>query len=177
VSELTTLLHNIGNTSWFFYGLSLLMFYYLTKGQTDKSSALVTLIVIMVFNSLMQGYQGIMDWYIKENPGFSSTVNFFWYMGFAGIDLIAMKAIYKVHEKENVRISPLGQYASFAFFVSANIQLLQYAEIVIFKTDEYIDKLYRFGIPAINIGTAIICFGVALMALYHFYFTKEGQKG
>jgi hypothetical protein len=166
MNELTQHLNNIGNTTWFFNAFSLLMLYYLGKNLTAKSSNLLTLIIIVVFNTLMLGYQGILDWYRAANLGVSAVVNFFWYMGFAIFDLIAMRAIYNVHKKENVRIGRLGQYASFAFFAVGTLQLLQYAEIVIFNTNDKVATLYIVGIPSINIATAIICTVVALFSLY-----------
>ena len=177
MDELAELLINIGRVAWFCNALSLSVLYYLATGATRRNSALLTLIVIVVFNTLMKGHEGIMLWYMATHPDYSPVVNFFWYMPFAVFDFIAMRAIYNVHQKENVRIGRLGQYASFAFFAAATIQLLQYAEIVIFNTDTNLDTLYRTGIPAINIGTAIICAGVALTALCSSFYCKNRGNG
>jgi hypothetical protein len=177
MDELDKLLANIGNVAWAFYALSLMVLYKLSKGATAKSSNLLTLIVIVVFNIFMKGYEGIVLWYMATPPDFSPVVNFCWYMGFASFDFVAIRAIFKVHKKENVRIGRLGQYASFAFFTLATIQLLQYAEIIILNTDKNLDTLYRTGIPSINIATAIICTGVALAALCSSFFSKNRRNG
>ena len=177
MEEFYPLLNNIAKVTWLFYALSLLMFYYASKGFASKNSDLITLVIIVAFNALMLGYQGILDWYTSVNPGVSPVVHFFWYMGFAGFYLVALIAIFRFHKKENVRIGQLGQYTSFAFFAAGSLQLLQYAEIVLFNTDQYIDKLYTFGIPAINTATGLICFSIALKAAFKTHFKTEKREG
>lgn len=177
MDDLAILLSNIGRISWLCYAFSLLVVYQASKGLGEKSSNFITLIIIVVFNVLMLGYKEVLDWYMESNPGISPVVNFFWYMGFAGFDLAALRAIYIFHKKENVRIGNLGQYANLAFFAAGSLQLLQYAEIVLFKTDQNIDKIYSIGIPTINIAMALICLGVAAKALFGAHLKKNKQKG
>jgi hypothetical protein len=178
MNELIELLTNMGKVTWFCNAVSLLVLYRLNKGLSSKNSNLLTLIIIVVFNTLMMGYRGIMDWYMAANPGFSMAVIFFWCIGFASFDFAAIRAIYIAHKKENVRIGRLGHYAGFAFFAAATLQILRYLEIVLFNTDEDTAALYTVGIPSLNIATAIVCFGVALITSYRVYLEKyrRGQK-
>jgi hypothetical protein len=153
------------------------MFYHISKKSVGAKSSLITIIVIFGTNSLMLGYQALLDWYIAAHPGYNPTVNFFWYMGFASFYLGGMTVLYRVHYKENVRIGSLGQYASFSFFAAGSLQLFQYIEIVLFKTNTNMFQIYTYGIPAINIATVLVCFGFALMALYYLHFSKKGLVG
>ncbi|NQZ09439.1 MAG: hypothetical protein HRT35_19985 [Algicola sp.] len=177
MNELYELLENISRVLWFVYAMALLMFYYISKKYYGAKSSLITMIIILVSNTLMLGYQEVLVWYIEGSPGISSMVHFTWFMGFASFYLISLAVLYKVHKAENVKISTLGQFTGVSFLVSGCLQLAQYAEIVIFKTNVNMKAIYTIGIPTLNIAMAVVSFGLGLLAIYYLHFNKKGLEG
>jgi hypothetical protein len=177
MNELYELLDGISRVLWVFYAASLVMFYHVSKKIKNVRSSFIVITIIFVANSIMFGYQELLDWYIEGHPGYNPVVNFCWYVGFASLNIIAMKALYIVHKKENVKIGTLGQLVNVAFFTLVCIQLAQYADNIIFKTNQHIIDIYTVGIPTINIATTTVCFSLALVAIYHIHISKKGLEG
>jgi hypothetical protein len=177
MNEFYELLENISRVLWFIYALGLLMFYYISKMYYGAKSSLITMITILVTNTLMFGYQEVLLWYVEEHPGVNPVVSFFWYMGFASFYLVSLAVLYKVHKAENVKISTLGQFTSVSFLLLGCLQLAQYSEIVIFKTNIHLVATYTVGIPTLNIATAVVSFGLGSLAIFYLHFNKKGLEG
>ncbi len=177
MNELYELLDMISRVLWFIYAIALLMFYYISRKHYGAKSSLVTMIIIVVSNTLMLGYQELLDWYIEAHPDYHPVVNFFWFMGFATFYLAALTVLYKVHKTENIKISTLGQYTGVSFLILGCFQLAQYAEIVIFRSTELISGIYTVGIPTLNIAIAVVSLGLGSLAIYYLHGNKKGLEG
>lgn len=180
MNELHELLKLIQNVSWLFYLSAMLMFYYVSKKWANTSSSLITMVIAVAFSAVIIGYEEILLAYMEKHPGFNPVVSFFWFMGFATLEILGMATLYFVHKKENVRIGTLGQFIGFAFFTRCSLQLLQYSEIVLYKSNKAIYPLYTLytlGMPSINISIAVVSFCLAAIAIYHLHFHEKGLRG
>ena len=177
MKELYELLNDLSRVLWIIYALTLFMFYYISKKHYGAKSSLVTMIILMVSNTLMLGYQGLLDWYVKEYPGYNPFLNFFWYMGFSSFYLVSLAVLYNVHKAENIKISTLGQFVSVSFLLLGCMQLAQYAEIIIFNSNSHIIDIYTIGIPTLNIAIAVVSFGLGSLAIYYLHGNKKGLEG
>ena len=177
MNEINELLILIQNISWLFYMAAMLMFYYITKKSANRSSSLITMIIAVSIQALIIGYEKTLLVYIEANPGYNPILNFFWYIGFSIQEIVGIWIIILIHKKENVRIGSLGQFIVISFFIRCTIQLLQYGEIILFKSDQTIWNIYMIGLPTVNISIAIVSFALACIAIYHLHFHKNGLKG
>lgn len=177
MNEINELLILIQNISWLFYMAAMLMFYYITKQSTNRNSSLITMIIAVSIQALIIGYEEILLAHIEANPGYNPILNFSWYIGFSILEIVGIWTIILIHKKENVRIGTLGQFIVASFFIRCSIQLLQYGEIILYKSDQAIWNIYMIGLPTINISIAVASFGLACVAIYHLNFHENGLKG
>lgn len=177
MDELHELLKLIQNISWLFYLLAMLMFYYISKKWSNTSSSLITMIIAVAFGGIMIGYEETLLVFMEDSQEFNPILSFFWFLGFANLELLGIVTLYNVHKKENVRIATLGQFIAFAFFARGSLQLLQYSEILLFNSNKTIYPLYTLGMPAINISIAIVSSCLAAIAIYHLHYHEKGLKG
>jgi len=166
----------MGNLIWLSYGVSLFLIYRLLSTTKLSKSLLISMVIIVVINLLMIGHRELLLWWDKLNGEPSMLLNFAWYIGFTIFYMVGILALFYTHKKENVLIGKFGQYVSFSFCCSALLQLVQYTEIVLYKTVDKVGNIYTYGIPAINIGTAIIALSLALIVNYFVYVKKNGLQ-
>jgi hypothetical protein len=98
---------------------------------------------------------------------------FVWYLGFCFFDNLAMVSIYLVHKKFSLLNSFFTKTVILGFFIDAMINLFRFVERYVFGTD-YLQPLYRWGIPSINTGVLIVAITVITKVTYK-YFTDRKQ--
>jgi hypothetical protein len=176
MESLTDLLKVLLLGAWAVDMFTILMLFHLWQKTGEVSSSLITMTIVTIVMGFIIGYESALLAYTEVNPEPSQVVNFLWYMGLMGFYIAVLWFIHKLHHLSNMKIGTAGQLASNACLGLGLIQIAQYIEIVLFKTNHHMDTLYTVGIPAINIATTLVCFYLAVYALYYLVYKKEKRE-
>jgi hypothetical protein len=75
----------------------------------------------------------------------------FWYLTWGTIDILCVWCIYKVHAVHEIPASKLTRYIMVCFLALCSMQLLRFADRIVFETD-LLSAMYKYAIVAINIS-------------------------
>lgn len=98
-----------------------------------------------------------------------------WYIGFVILDCLALIFITSLHRSAKLSPNSVSRMIAFAFYVHGTVNIAQYFETLWGETS-YIEKLYEFGIPAINIATSFVCFSFAMITLAKYYWPRQNSQ-
>lgn len=181
VVSLVQSLRIIGEYQWVIGMLLLPICLYLpTKTKIDNSNV-ASIAASVIIGGLSYRY-GLLI--LQTNPDIQLTqlqlwlkthkevMLFVWYFGFCFIDTLAMFVIYLLHKKFNLPNSFFTKTLVFGYFSDAIINLLRLGERYLLGTD-YLQPLYRWGIPGINIGVALVALFIIGRRSYHYLMVKN----
>jgi hypothetical protein len=111
-------------------------------------SSRIALTVWVLGNLLMDQLQPfVMDLAISNRALGASL----WYVTWAFIEVICIWFIYKIHSAYQLPASKLTRYIMFCFLSLCALQLMRYADRVVFETDLLL-AIYKYVIVSINIS-------------------------
>ncbi len=171
------LLTNIEYILWFIDGVTLYLLYRVAKQLGGPNSSLLTMAIVQTLAALMLGYTAMLERHIEANPGYSATVDFFWYMGFTGFFIIGIRALRTMHELSSTKIGSLARYISVYYVLAGCLQVFTYAERHFFSSNIIMGRIYEIGVPTLNVAATIVCLAFALFALYVAFFRKVKEQG
>ena len=154
----------IAEFSWAADFVALCLVFALAIKHRTPSSTLLTLTATVLFCGLMNSYTPTL--YLLDAPLLFSYKLFAWYIGFALLNGLAILTIWYLHRCFKLRYGMIARMALLQYFVLAQLQLLRYGERLLWQTD-YLKPIYQAGIASINIGTALVALGFAVLALHH----------
>jgi hypothetical protein len=115
--------------------------------KLDLSSR-VALAVWVVGNLFMdQAHSFVMD-ISTSNKTFGASI---WYVTWSTVDVLCLWFIYKIHSAYHLPASKLTRYIMFCFLSLCALQLMRYADRVVFETDLLL-AVYKYVIVSINIS-------------------------
>ncbi len=167
MDALSVVLGQINKALWLADLPTFAILFYICQCKKKVNSSMLTMLVVLVAGFFMITYEAALTAYIEANPGPNSIVTFLWYNGLACFYAATLYYLRKVHQLKNTTIGTMGGYISKAYTVIALIYVAQYTEILLLKTDQNLDLLFSFGIPAINIASTGFFFSFAIYSLYH----------
>lgn len=176
MESLEALLKAIVLGLWFVDMITVALFFSVCQKLESINSSMITMVIVLLSGTFMIGHQAVLEAYMAVNPGYSAWVNGFWYLGFIGLYGLSMRYLYKAHKLRNIRIGSLGQYINTVFLLLGLIQIAQYMEIELYNSDEVMGFWYMLLIPSINIGSTLVCFGMALYSYYHVVFRERSSE-
>ncbi|MDF3126580.1 MULTISPECIES: hypothetical protein [Rheinheimera] len=111
-------------------------------------SSRVALTVWVVGNLFMDLIQPFVMAVSTNNAMLGSS---FWYVTWAAIEILCVWCIYKVHVVHDLPASKLTRYIMVCLLALCTMQLIRYADRLIFETD-LLYVMYKYVIVAINIS-------------------------
>ncbi len=153
-----------------------------TKNETDRSN-IVSLAVLIVIGGLGYRYGQLI---LQTDPDIKLTslqlwlkthkdvMLFAWYLGYCLMSNVAMLSIYLIHRKFNLPNSLLTRTVLLGFFAAAMLDLFRLAERYLWDTS-YLELLYQWGMPSINIGALLVALTVVGKESYKYLIIKTNK--
>jgi hypothetical protein len=174
--NLTSLLLTIGKTSLIVWSFSLCVCIFFLLKDKKINSSLISMTILVLTGAIMWWYDPYLLALKKSiDPSYLPYIIFTWYMGFAAIYSISIYILYKIHITFTIRYSFISKMLILGYFVQAQIQLIRYSERLLLGFDsQYLKPFYQAGVPAVNIGMAVLsfCF-VTAMAISRYRIKQE----
>jgi hypothetical protein len=165
--NVTDILEMISLSTWFIdVGITVLL-YIIWNRTNEASSSLITMVVVVIANSLVIGHETVLNVIQGPEPDFNPYIVFSWYFGKILLFTLTMLSIRKVHKDKMIKIGTLGKYVNNALYGLGTLQVLMYGEIALFKSEDTIGNIYSFGMPAIGISTTTIGLYLLFYSYYH----------
>jgi hypothetical protein len=174
--SLSEILEGISLGTWFVDLVAIILLYKVYKQDKDVNSSLLTMVVVVIANTVMIGHEAIINAYQGPEPKYNSYVVFAWFTGRLILYYFATYWLRAVHTDNNLKIGTLGAYVNNAYIGFATLQVLQYSEIVIFKTNMNVAPIYSVGMPAIGITATAVSLYIALYGYYYLRVKKVGKE-
>lgn len=76
-----------------------------------------------------------------------------------------------------VPLGTIARFCTWAIFAIGTLQIAQYCEILLFKTDQHLDTIYTVGVPTVNVLATFVCLGLGVVGMYATHKLEEGEKG
>lgn len=178
----STLLENIGLFLWVFDFLILLTVATYARRKNVFSSTLITLLIVVVIDGVMNSYTPVLKTFIRENnPPDGNTFYhwwglFGWYVGFMVWNIIAMFAIWKIHAWYERKFSvPTFAYLC-AYFCLTLLQGVRYGDRLLVDS-ETVKVIYKTGVLSVNIGTTLVSLVVVVGVTASYILNQKGYKG
>ena len=128
------------------------------------NSALITLLVIVLFNLIMKYAQSEMT------PMFDThkeLIRHLWYLIFATCWLSSVYVMNKIHELSDVELGKFAKTVMFANLSIGMLTLIKYIFRMHLEIDSpIINALYSFGINIMNVAIAALSLAISVTALW-----------
>jgi hypothetical protein len=172
LTTITDILLYLGDLVWLGYLAALVMYFGLLLANVALNSSFITMATICTVVWVTDHYRDFL--LALPDDTAQLLVRFAWYIGFALSEMLMMYIIYKVHVVFKQTYSTLTKVMLLSCFVLAFIHLSRFAERHLFYTD-FLQPIYRWGIPSINVSTAVMAVTLGLFAVYqHLRRKKQG---
>lgn len=133
------------------YSLALLASIFLWH---NNRSYFITAAIVVAFEVLMSGVAPALLQYARAHAEYKHHL---WFIPWAVIDAVAIAALYFVHKRTNTATSMLSSVVGLHYTGLAGLQCLGYIDEVFLRWP-VLDFVYRFGVPALNVGIAVVLF-------------------
>ena len=135
------------NLDSFFWLICLLLLVVSVIYKIDMSSR-IALAIWVLGNLLMDQLQPFVMDLAMSSEGIGTSL---WYVTWAFIEVFCLWSIYKIHTVYHLPASKLTRYIMFCFLSLCALQLMRYADRVVFETDLLL-AVYKYVIVSINIS-------------------------
>lgn len=158
--------------AWLGEFTALCVFFALAVKDRQATSSLIALTVMVIIGGATHQYAPHL--LSITDSQYKTLVRVAWYLGFVLFDLLAIYAVYKLHQIYQMSYRFIAKMVILAYFCKALLHLTRFTERHFWDTD-YLQSLYQFGIVAINVGGAVTVLIFAVGALYgHFAHKRVG---
>jgi hypothetical protein len=139
-----------------------------------KAGALfaVTAMAFLTYTVYLQYGPMLFDF---AGPSYKVWVIVAFYFGGSLIDGLAIYTIHKFHIVTNKTHSVLARTYTLAFFVTANMQMLRFAEKYFWESNG-LEYVYQMGLASVNVCTSVVTIIITCLAVFQFY-NKQPRKG